>query len=85
MTERRRVHGPNNSMSLAKLISKFKVTFSSVSFNIISVSYVGVNNDSNVAVRRRHRTTEKTPVPDMTVGITGGSAGRRRLSADRAR
>ena len=42
---------------------------------------VGVNNDSNVTVRRRRRITEKTPVPDMTVG-TGGSAGRRRLSTE---
>ncbi len=47
------------------------------------MSSVGVNNDSNnVTVRRRRQIIEKTPVPDMTVGITGGSAGRRRLSTE---
>ncbi len=43
---------------------------------------VEVNNDSNVTVRRRRRITESTPIPDMTVGITGGSAGRHRLSTE---
>jgi len=47
---------------------------------------VGVNNvsydDSNVNVRLRRRITESTPVHDITVGITGGSASRRRLSTE---
>ncbi len=55
--------------------------YSSLNFNNMHDMHVGVNNDSNVTVRRRRRIIKKTPVPDMTVR-TGGSAGRRRLSTE---